>query len=69
VFGISFKKNSQFFAITKTPKEISYTKKKEKKREEKKGRKKEVEKKKGNLNAFLPNFFLSPALSTFTCHR
>jgi len=54
VFGISFKKNSQFFAITKTPQEISYTreKNKNKKRERReKGRKGEEKKsgeKKGN---------------------
>jgi len=41
VFGISFKKNSQSFAVTKTPRKISYTRKK------KKGRtKKEIEKEK-----------------------
>lgn len=62
VFGISFKKNSQFFAITKTPQEISYTKKKgkEKKREEreKKGKWRE---KKETLMLFYPiSFFALP---------
>jgi len=67
VFGISFKKNSQFFAITKTPQEISYTKKKnrkekkKKKRREEREKKKKVEEKKETLMLFYPiSFFALP---------